>query len=399
MQQENSWGNDSIQLSTSGRNRIFDAIVNGEKKETANTVLDDSLFDVSERMVLREKENAKKALEELWLLKKGCREKDIPILDMLIDYYQKKIDSVRQKEERLKNISRDSASSIEERKIIKNELAGIIKEIDDCKQEMEFLRIKQDKLLVKEKELKEKDALITQTLETQEKEVLDSLHSVILSRPSANTQFSTESTPNQVDQTVIEQEHVAVKESVVQDNSLQIQIVNNTDAQNTTATEPRTEASIYKAYQPVERSRFPKSIVKTDRGRILGEYFYDPKVYKNARHYVFNGLYFADQLSKGIELFRIDETNENIMNDLSLMIADILNRSETRPNIHFEVSTNEILNKSTMVELSEHVRNRNIQAMEQFCNRYLKKHEALGQNHDQILAEQLANISNTATNG
>jgi len=412
MQQEKTWDSGTVQLaSNAGKNRIFNALVKGEKSNMGNQ--DESLFDISERMVLREKENAKKALEELWLLKKSCREKDIAILDMLIDYYQKKIDSVRQKEERLKKISNESSSSLEERKAIRNELAGITKEIEECRQEIDFLKAKQEKLQIKEKDLKEKDLSLMNALENQEKEVLESLQTVILSKSELKPVIALPSTLQE--------------ETQQQQPSANLEIKVDTPAVEATATpaaspseSPAAEAApipspavisdpvstpqenkpadtaIYRAYKPAEHSRFPKSIVKTDRGRILGEYYYDPKVYKNARHYIFNGSYFAEQIKKGIELFKIDESNSNILGDISLMISDILNRSETRPNIHFEVSTNEILNRNSLLDLLELLKNKEVQQIENFSNKYFKKLEMLGQNYEQILAEQLANLSNTS---
>ncbi|MBL8027185.1 MAG: hypothetical protein JNL74_12275 [Fibrobacteres bacterium] len=411
MQQEKTWDSGAVQLaSTSGKNRIFNALVKGEKNNMENH--DESLFDISERMVLREKENAKKALEELWLLKKSCREKDITILDMLIDYYQKKIDSVRQKEERLKKISSESASSIEERKTIRNELAGIVKEIDDCKREIDFLKAKQEKLLIKEKDLKEKDITLMNALENQEKEVLDSLQTVILAKSELRTVISlpaakeeeaiqqtkvpaVEEVKNQPTAESVPATQVSAPENV--SASLPVSIPNDTAETVAVPQESKpNDTAIYRTYKPAEHSRFPKSIVKTDRGRILGEYYYDPKVYKNARHYVFNGSYFAEQIKKGIELYKIDETNTNILGDISLMISDILNRSETRQNIHFEVSTNEILNRNSLLDLIELIKNKDIQQIDNFSSRYNKKIEMLGQNYEQILAEQLANLSNTS---
>ncbi len=280
---------------------------------------------------------------------------------------------------------------------IEHDLAGIVQEIEDCTQEINFLKAKQEKLLVKEKDLSEKTTAFSHKLQEHEKEMLDSLQTVILMKPEEKIsllQASKQSAPMP-----------DVKPSTA------IQQVQNSSPEPSSKIQPEKEEvlaeqkslnpssdSIYKVYKQAEHSRFPKSIVKTDKGRILGEYYYDPKVYKNSRSYIFNGKYFIDQLRKGVELFRIDETNATILNDFVLMASDILNRIQTRNNIHFEVSTNEILNSGSLTELMENIKTRELNKIDGFCSRYAKKIEMLGQNHEMILAEQLANLSNVNSN-
>lgn len=382
------WDSGTLPLAATGKNRIYNALVKAENSSKSA----ENLFDISGHMIEREKDNSKKALEELWILKKTCQEKDIKVLDLLIDYYQKKVDSVRQKEERLRQISGESGKLIEDRKKLQHDLAGITQEIEDCTQEINFLKAKQEKLQTKERELKEKTDTLGNKIQDHEKEMLDSLHTVILLKPeeknSAYPPSSAMITPMAAQKTTAPPiEPLEQTKPVLEASEVMAE----------TKSSPAVPDSIYKTYKQAETSRFPKSIVKTDKGRILGEYHYDPKVYKNSRSYVFNGRYFVDQLRKGIELFRIDETNVNILNDFVLMVSDILNRVQSRPNIHFEVSTNEILNAASLSELMEGMKVRDLNMLENFCNRYTKKIEMLGQNHEMILAEQLANLSNTNT--
>ena len=50
-----------------------------------------------------------------------------------------------------------------------------------------------------------------------------------------------------------------------------------------------------------EAALFPKSVVKTVKGRVIGEYYYDPKVPRDKRHYIYNARFFLDRLSGALE--------------------------------------------------------------------------------------------------
>ncbi|OGJ94037.1 MAG: hypothetical protein A2248_11830 [Candidatus Raymondbacteria bacterium RIFOXYA2_FULL_49_16] len=76
-----------------------------------------------------------------------------------------------------------------------------------------------------------------------------------------------------------------------------------------------------------------------------------------------------------------------------LMASDIQNRITSRPNIYFEVSTNEILNINSLKELIDDLNAKALTNVATFCTRYMKKVEVLGQNYEKMLAEQLANLS------
>jgi hypothetical protein len=389
-EQEKSWENGLLPIAPpSGKNRIYNALV-----KTENGKPQENLFEISGNMIEREKENSKKALEELWLIKKTCQEKDIKVLDLLIDYYQKKLDSVRQKEERLKQISHESLKLIEDSGRFQHDLASLTQEIEECTQEISFLQAKQEKLQVKEKEFREKNANLGTVLLEHEKEILESLYAVILMKVE-------EKSAAQPGTSIVPE--APLTRPAASSTPAGPQVFQHTDSPldilaETKPTASTSQDSIYKVYKPAEHSRFPKSIVKTDKGRILGEYYYDPTVYKNSRSYVFNGRYFVDQLRKGIELYRIDETNANILTDFVLMASDILNRIQTRPNIHFEVSTNEILNNASMEALMENIKSRDLAKIESFCTRYQNKIEMLRENHEMILAEQLTNFSLSTNN-
>ena len=75
------------------------------------------------------------------------------------------------------------------------------------------------------------------------------------------------------------------------------------------------------------------------------------------------------------------------------MANDIQNRIKTRNNILLEISTNEILNPTSLDELVENLRTKNLDAIEELCKRFNKKVEVMGANYEAMLAEQLNNIA------
>src|SRR3989339_155869 len=183
---EKTWDTGTFTVASTGnKNRIYNALIKSDAVKDK-----DNLFEVSERMVEREKDNSKKALEELWLLKKTSRDKELRTIDMLIEYYQRKVDSVRQKEERLKNIGGESIKLIEEKKKLQQELLSISQELDSCVQEISFLKAKQEKLKAKEEEIREKNEDILAKLSGNENEVMESLSDIILIREETEEQGS-----------------------------------------------------------------------------------------------------------------------------------------------------------------------------------------------------------------
>jgi hypothetical protein len=98
----------------------------------------------------------------------------------------------------------------------------------------------------------------------------------------------------------------------------------------------------------------------------------------------------VNQIKKGVELFRADETNKTILNDLILMSTDILNRIKAKSSVCFEASTHEVMNEEAVGEVVKNIRNREFGLVEEFCGRCLDHMEKLGNNYEIMLAEQLA---------
>ena len=281
------------------------------------------------------------------------------------------MNTIRKREERLKSIGPESLKLIEDKRRLQQDLSNIIQELKVCVREMGFLKAKTESILSR--------------LAVHEKEVLDSVSSIILARQEARPAGNRAKPP------------APAPDMELETPPSRTEIPQEKGADTAPAKPPRKSDaildSIYKIYKSAEKSRFPKSIIKTDRGRILGEYYYDQKVYKNARSYIFNGRYFADQVRKGLDFYEADPVNEAILNDLLLMAADIQNRLKTRDNIHLENSTNEILNAGSLDELIDNIKARRLEAVDGFCRRLAEKIEVLGQGYELMLAEQLNSLA------
>lgn len=281
------------------------------------------------------------------------------------------MNTIRKREEHLRPIGSESLKLIEDKRRLQRELSGIIQELKVCVREIGFLKAKTESILSR--------------LAVNEKEVLDSLSTIILTRQEARPEGSRPKSPAPAP--AGEPETLHPRTEISHEKAVDA-------ARSKAAVKPDTILdSIYQIYKSAEKSRFPKSIIKTDRGRILGEYHYDQKVYKNARSYIFNGRYFADQIRKGLDFYKADPVNDAILGDLQLMAADIQNRLKTRNNIHLENSTSEILNAGSIDELIDNIKARRLEAVEEFCRRLAEKIEVLGQGYELMLAEQIGALA------
>jgi hypothetical protein len=137
-----------------------------------------------------------------------------------------------------------------------------------------------------------------------------------------------------------------------------------------------------------EQPPYPKSVVKTTGGRVIGEYYYDSAVYKNERHYIFNSRFLCDHLFENYKLLkqRFDQT---IYSEMLQMIEDASKRINDHEKIHFEVSTNEMLNEKTLRQLRLDTKSRAMDEIEKFCQRLKAKIDLMGMNYRIMLQEQM----------
>ena len=372
----------TLSKSTPDSNRFYSILL-----DTRASTMSETMYDTAEKLLQGEKENAKAALEHLWSLKKNMQNPDeVSTIDLLIQYYQNKIDVLRNKEEHIKKVSRDSRGLLEDKRKRDAEVATIKQEIADCTSELKDLGSKLEKLKIKEQELTLIEGQLQKELVVNENEIINGLYEIIIINSQEDPGDSNELSDKlraQAEDTASEKDLPVAAAPEKQSNRPQI-------IEEIAPQEPKEETDylVYRLPEEQLPAPYPKSVVKTTKGRIVGEYYYDAKSYKNKRHYIFNSKFFLEQLSQGLSAYKT-KNDETVHTELLQMIQDASKRISENPSMHFEISTNEILNDKTVKELWRDVKTKNIVDATRFCKRLGAKISALGANYREILIEQM----------
>jgi hypothetical protein len=406
----------TLSKSTPDSNRFYSILL-----DTRASTMSENMYDIAEKLLQGEKDNAKNALEHLWSLKKNMQNQDeVNTIDLLIQYYQNKIDALRNKEEHIKKVSRDSRGLLEDKRKRDAEVATIKQEIADCTNGIKELGAKLEKLKIKEQELTLIEGQLQKELVVNENEIINGLYEIIIINsgdgPSA-IEFSDElrpeaarasspapsgDVPTEAQRMAQEKSATMIENKLLGDETaeipLSVPLENEEDLPDVIDElanshvkineKDETELLVYKQSEPEAPPLYPKSVVKTTRGRVVGEYYYDAKVYKNKRHYIFNSKFFLEQLSQGILVLKTGG-GEPVFTELLQMIQDAHKRISENPSMHFEIATNEILNDKTIKELWHNVKTKNMNDAVRFCKRLNAKIAALGANYRAILKEQM----------
>ena len=383
-------------------NRLYSILL-----DTRASTVSDNMYDISEKIMKNEKENAKVALEQLWSLKKNLSSKtedENQTIDILINYYQDKLDVLRNKEEHIKQISRDSRELLEEKRQRDAEIATVKQELSDCSMEIERLNSKMKELKVKEQELLLIENQVMKELKLNTNDVVNGLYEIILSSQEdhCGSISSCTTTPNLItnvnDKNTLNQLKANDSPSVSEKSKKSADVQGVTNASNGAAADKiHTNSSSGSGNSSITRTKyseeivapFPKSVVKTTRGVVIGEYYYDTRVDKTKRNYIYNSNFFRKYLHTTVtKLAKSFEAT--IYGEAYQMIQDALKRIVENKSLHFEVSTNEILNKKTLSELKQKIEQRDYNDIAIFCNKLQAKIEALGTNYVIMLEEQMA---------
>jgi myosin heavy subunit len=166
----------SLSKSSTDGNRLYSILLDARVSAESENV-----HDTVEKLLSAEKENAKSALEHLWTLKKNLHSKDdTATLDMLIQFYQSKIDVLRNREEHIRKISKDSRELLEEKRKRDAEMASIKQQISEGTREITELSEKVQRLKTKEQELLLIETQVHKELRANENEVINGLYEIIL---------------------------------------------------------------------------------------------------------------------------------------------------------------------------------------------------------------------------
>lgn len=370
-------------------NRLYSILLDARASS-----ISENMFDVAEKLLSNEKTNAQNALEQLTSLKKNMQTREENgTIDLMVTFFQDKVDILRAKEEHIKKISRDSRDLLEQKRKSNAEIASIKQDLSDCVREVNELNSKLDKLKIKEQELTLIEGQLKKELLLNENEVVNGLYEIILAHQQP--QYSENAAPAPLQQAAAtaftnrprpaDAPPAAVRSIVDDDTDLPFEL----DAITSGIEKPEAASiELYKRVEPPEPPPYPKSVVKTTKGTVIGEYYYDGQVYKNKRHYIFNSLFFIDQLAIGLSTLK-KNNDAATHGEVLQMIQDTYKRITGSATLHFEVSTNEILNEKTLKDLWLQLKQKSYDDVANFCSKLKAKIEVLGSNYKVMLHEQM----------
>jgi len=413
-----------IENSTVDPNRFYSILLDARAASVS-----ENMCDIAEKLLQGEKENAKAALDQLWRLKKNLFSGKNETIDMLISYYQEKVDILREREEHLKKVSLDSRNLLEEKRKKDEEVATVKQQVSDCTTELNELTEKLNKLKIKEQELVLIEHQLREELNRNENEIVNGLYEIILAQQEqpiepepVTPQPEPEAVVPQPEPEVAKEEKippaageagqaveekndvddVAETDSEVDDEDI---LPQQPDTKTITAvfeppaflTQSADESGIRGTgigetparHEVIEAPPFPKSVVKTTKGHVIGEYYYDGKAYKNERSYILNTSFFAAELSGYTKRLR-QKFDITLYSEMLQMLQDTQKRITENNHLHFEVATNEILNEKSIRRLWQDAKLRSIDEIERFGTRLQAKIDALGNNYYSMLKEQMA---------
>ncbi len=392
-------------------NRLYSILLDARASKVS-----ESMYDIAEALVESEKENAKNALDRLWSLKKNIQDDvDTATIDMLIQHYQEKVDILRDREESIRKVGTDSRSLLEDKRRRDSEIATVKQEIGDCSRELEQLSLKLDQLKTKEQELTLIEVQVRKELESNANEVINGLYEIILSHDALGggceeTCRSEEARPavDFCDEPVEQEELKGQEESERRESgteeSREDEEGSDFPGEDAVTSEMRTRDTV-ELSEPREdfgdfteklapwdeaalEVPYPKSVVRTTRGRVIGEYYYDAKAYKNERHYVYNSRFLREQVARAISILEAG-FDQVVLAEAMQIVRDALERIKENEKLHFEISTNEILSESSLEGLLQSMKNRDFLEASRFCTRLRSKIRALGANYGSMLQEQM----------
>ncbi len=372
------------------------------------------MSELSETILGNEKENAKSMLEKLWKLKSTLnKSENHSQIEELIDHYQSKLDVLRKKEEYITKTSQKSKKLFEEKQEKEEQITSMTSQINDYSDQINKLTQKRRQLLVERDKLTSAEKELTNELDSNQELIVAGLYDIITAgkvtpstsptpRPAhsashAQKQPSEQTRPYEEssDDTTSSSRHAEKDTSITNDTS--------DSAAHSSAIEMHTSQAegegvsaqaLYQQKEAPDTPQIPKSIVKTTSDVVIGEYYYDPTVLKNNRHYVFNSAFFTDQIYASTTQLQ-SKFEESTYNHILHIIQDAYKRITKNAHIHFEISTNELINETTLKDAWYHIKKREYEAILYFCRRIRAKIDALGSNYMIMLKEQLQRYIDT----
>ncbi len=392
-------------------NKIYTALFSSKTQEEMR-----NLFFISDRIVKKESKNTKEILEDLWSLKKSRTGEEAGTIDLLIDFYQKKLDLLRDKEEVLVKTTGDSQKMIEDRKKKNSELARVRQDLDDCRKTAQQLKEKEDRLSKMESELKFIDDQIKKELTNNENLVIGTLVEIFLTnrsitesglperiknttetvqRPPARP--GTESPASSIEERIRPRHQLETDEIKLPDDLSGLSP--HKDSEEVIAGEGDVEAAeiksardLYEKHSKIKRINYYKSVTKTHTGKKLSEFYFNPSDNREPKRMIFNGRYFIQQLNLGV-IQLLKEYDQALYDEIFKMIARTYRKIyEGSDHITFEFPTQELFNMTTLETIKNEFINSEFDQIIKFCADYNELVESIGPKYNDLLIQQIEGL-------
>jgi hypothetical protein len=317
-----------------------------EKHNTSHSVC-----DLTENLLDDEEKSAKKTLENLWNLKSRLTNKPgIQTVEMLIEYYQNKIDLLRDKRITLLDINEKSKNLLTEKYKSEEQLSHIGSIIKKCDDGITTLEKKRTELIKKQRELAEKKDDIDTRLNENNSLVIAGLYESV--RPD-EVHTQKDSVP-----------HDAVPENIqAPDESYDILFDDVTHRQR--------------------RIPFPLIAIKNESGRLISQYYVKSRNSQDIK--IFNCIFFSTRIKNLAQ----EPHNRSLKNIVLLCIKDTQNRIAHNSDYEYDKSLNEIINNKNLCLLYEAIQKSDFALVSEFSKKLKSKINSLGNNYKERLEEQL----------
>jgi hypothetical protein len=358
-------------------------------------------------------------------------------VDQLIKVYQDKLDALRNKEDYVKKICKDSRSLLKDKRIREAEMTAVKQEMKKCSEEIDRLNAKLHELTTKDEGLTHEEAEGNKELKANADDIVSNLYEIMLRQSARSVEAVAREDMQRAEaaekpapeaKAEEEEEKVAVEEVEEKagaedgekvDTAEEAEDVEQAeDVQQAEAEEQEEEdkpddtrdidiqkikamadegdeTEEIKTIEPRETASppaLPKSVVKTKRGTVIAEYYYDPSVYKNKRHYIYNGHYFQEKLAASMRSLR-KHFDQNRFGEALQMVQDTFTRIDDNENLHYEDSINAIFNTETLKEVHSSLKARHYKDVLDTCDKIGAAITALGDNYYTMLSEQMKRLS------
>ncbi|MGM0443858.1 MAG: hypothetical protein ACQEQV_06695 [Fibrobacterota bacterium] len=345
-----------------------------DRTETEPDEKNRSFYDLTDSLFRQEEESAKRALRQLWVLKNNLNdEQGKSTITMLIDYYQNKIDMLRDRKREIQTISGDSKELLSQKQNSEKELHRVRSTMQKCDDGIKTLQRKRRELEAKEAELQLITGQIDKELNVNNSKVVNGLYEIVL-----NTHESAD---------IEGRMHTALTKN--RDRLPESDII----GKDTTREEsyPTPEDSLL--YEE-KGTPLPVITVKTENDRVISEY-YVSETSANG-HSPNRMIYNSRFLARRLEALCSRPHDRELKKLIILSIRDLMKRREQdRKTIRFEVHLNEIINPEKLRELEKSILALDLNSVKEFSRRLSSKIKGLGNNYEIRLREQMQSLQNS----